>query len=126
MSNREQHRILCVTPFAAHHETLQSVLHSAKYRIASCMTVDQAIAFCISNRVAAIVLDSAFLTEQDWSAVQTFKSICSGVPILVLADNHDEKIPQEVDAVAKTAELILKKLQQLVDRHPPRSKSQSA
>lgn len=79
------------------------------------MTVDHAVAFCINNGVAAIVLDSAFLTENDWSAVQTFKSICSGVPILVLANKDEEKIPQEVDAIVKTPELLIQELRRLTN-----------
>ena len=120
MSNREQHRILCVTRSALHLKILKSVLHSTKYKTAHCMAVDDAVAYCINNRVTAIVLDSAFLKEQDWTAVETFKSICSGVPILVLGEIDDEKIPQGVNAIGKTAELILKELQQLVDSHSPK------
>lgn len=118
---QQQHRILCVTSSAIHHETLHSVIHSAKYKVAYCMTVDHAVAFCINTGVSAIVLDSMLLTAQDWSAVQTFKSICSGVPILVLANKDEEKIPPEVDAVVKTPELLIQELRRLIDGHlPPR------
>ena len=118
MSNRErQHRILCVTSSASHLETLQSVLHSANYKLVCCMTVDHAVAFCVDTRVSAIVLDTEFLTSQDWSVVQTLNSICPGVPVLVLAGNQDNNIPPGVDAVARTPELILRELQRLVDGH---------
>ena len=83
------------------------------------MTVDHAVAFCIDNGVSAIVLDSTFLTAQDWSAVQTFKSICSGVPILVLANQEEENIPPEVDAVVKTPGLLIQELRRLIDGHLP-------
>lgn len=78
------------------------------------MNVDHAVAFCIDNGVSAIVLDAAFLKEQDWFAVQTFKSICSGAPILVLADNHDERIPRGVNVVAATPTLVVQELHRLL------------
>lgn len=115
MSKQEQqHRILYVTPSSINRKALQSVFHSAKYTVVYCMNVDHAVAFCIDNGVSAIVLDAAFLKEQDWFAVQTFKSICSGVPILVLADNHEEEIPLEVNAVAGTAALVVQDLHRLL------------
>lgn len=123
---RQHHRILCVTSSVVHHETLHSVIDSAKYKVAYCMAVDHAVAFCMHNSVSAIVLDSAFLTGKDWSAVQTFKSICSGVPILVLANKDEEKIPPEVDAVVATPELLIQELRRVIDGRLPMSKSQPA
>lgn len=115
MSNREQqHRILYVTPSAINRKALQSVFHATKYKVIYGMNVDHAVAFCIDNGVSAIVLDSTFLTEQDYFGVQTLKSICSGVPVLLLADNHDEKIPQGVDAIAGTPTLVLQELHRLL------------
>lgn len=115
MSKREQkHKVLYVSPSAIHRMDLENVFHAVRYEVVSCMNVDHAIAFCIDNSVSALVLDSEFLTEQDWYAVPTFKSICAGVPILVLADNHHEKIPRAVDAVAGTPALVLQELRQLI------------
>lgn len=71
LKQEQQHRILYVTPSAINRKALQSVFHSAKYTVVYCMNVDHAVAFCIDNGVSAIVLDAAFLKEQDWFAVQT-------------------------------------------------------
>lgn len=115
MSKQEQqYRILYVTPSAISCKALQSVFHSAKYKLVYCMNVDHAVAFCIDNSVSAIVLDAAFLREKDWFAVQTFKSICPGVPILVLADNHDERIPRGINAVAGTPTIVVQELHRLL------------
>ena len=115
MSKREQkHKILYITPSSMDRMALENVFHATRYEVVSCMNVDHAIAFCIDNRVSALVLDSVFLTEQDWFAVPTFKSICAGVPILVLGDNHHEKIPCGVDAVAGTPALVLQELRQFI------------
>lgn len=110
----QQLRILYVTPSAISRKALQSVFHSAKYAVVYCMNVDHAVAFCVDNGVSAIVLEAAFLNEQDWLAVETFKSICSGVPILVLDDNHEERIPLGVNAVAGTPALVVQELHRLL------------
>gem|GEM_PF-1167310 len=119
LSIRKQHRILCVSVSPMNLRAFQCVLRSADYQVVSALSPDQAVAFCVNNAVAAIVLDSEFLTEQGWSVAQTFKSLCPKVPILLcVEDRRRIEIPLAVDALADTPATLLQELKHIVE-HPP-------
>jgi DNA-binding NtrC family response regulator len=119
MFRRDHHRILCVTRSGIHLKTFQSVLSSDNYEVVSAFTSDQAVAFCINNAVAAVVIDSEFLTVDGWSVAQTFKALHPGLPVILLVeDGHEGPIPQAVDAIAKTSADMLQELQRLLDSLP--------
>jgi hypothetical protein len=74
-----------------------------------------AVAFCINNPVAAVVLDSEFFSERGWSLAQTFKSVCPSTPILLFVEDHQyTEIPQAVDAMVETPAGMLQELRRLL------------
>jgi DNA-binding NtrC family response regulator len=93
-----------------------SVLSSAKYEVVPALTADQAVAFCINNVAAAVVLDSEFFTVEGWSVAQTFKSLRPELPIvLFVEESHEMAVPQSVDAIAATGAALLQELHRLLD-----------
>lgn len=116
MTNRVQRRIVCILHSPANRISLPLVLKSARYAVVSDLTADQAVAFCVSNVVAAVVLDSEFFSEGGLSVVQTFKSMCPKVPILLFVDQRPPRAPKNVDAIAHTTEIMLLELVRLFDR----------
>ena len=117
MSRHEKHRILCVSPSRFMLNRMRSSLSSREYEALTADTPEQAVAFCVSNNVAAVVLDSEFATTHGWSAAQTFKSINPHLPVLLLASNHNGHTPVGIDAVAPTVAVMLDKLNLLLTRN---------
>ncbi len=119
MSRRDHHRILCVTDSPMNLKRLHSVLSSTKYEIVSALAADQAVAFCINNAVAAVVLGSEFLTAEGWSVAQTFKSLRPELPVvLFVEDSREMAIPDAVDVIATTEGALLQELQRLLESSP--------
>ena len=117
MWNREQRRIVCVLHSPCHQISLPLALQSARYAVVSAATADQAVAFCVSNSVAAIVLDSEFCGAGGLSVVETFKSLCPKVPILLfVSDRRRRTAPKNVDAIAHTTDVMLLELVRLFGR----------
>ena len=70
----------------------------------------------MNNIVAAVVLNSEFISEEKLSVVETFKSLCPKVPILLFVNDRKHRTtPKYVDAIAHTAETMLLELVRLVD-----------
>jgi hypothetical protein len=69
------------------------------------------VAFCLSNKLHAVVLDSQFVID-GWSA----KMVKPKLPVLLLllGWQEDKKIPDGVDAVAGTHSKLLGKLEKLL------------
>jgi len=113
MTGQGKPRILCVSRSAFQLRTLCSAISSSEYEIISASTPEQAVAVCVSNHVAAVVLDSEFVTD-GWSAAKTFKIVSPHLPV-VLFGNHDHgSCPQGVDAVALTYSILVQKLEALL------------
>ena len=112
----KQQRILCVIHSTSNRKTLPLALQSAQYEVFLALTAEQAVAFCMGNLFAAVVLDSEFLSEAGWSVAQTFKGLYPRLPIvLFLEDHHRAEIPQAVDAIANTATTMLHELGRLLE-----------
>ncbi len=122
MRDREQRRIVCVLHSPSNQKSLPLSLESARYKVVSGLTADQAVAFCMNNIVAAVVLDSEFISEEELSVVETFKSLCPKVLILLFSKGRRPRtMPKYVDAIAHTTEIMLMELARLFDRstgHP--------
>src|SRR5712675_1170000 len=69
MSGREKPRILCVSRSEFQLRTICSAIPSREYEIVSASTPEQAVAVCVNNQLAAVVLDSEFVTD-GWSAAE--------------------------------------------------------
>lgn len=116
MRNREYRKIVCVLHSSSNKGTLPLILKSAEYQVILPLTADEAVAFCISNLVVAVVLDSEFLSEVGWSVAETLKALCPKVPILLFVEPHrDGTMPKGIDATANTGETMLAELNRLCD-----------
>ena len=114
MSRREPHQILCVSQSPSQLKELISAVSSLKYEAVSASSPEQAVACCIGNPLAAIVIDSEFLTEGGWTVPQSIKMVRPDLPIFLLDQEHKGDIPHGVEAVAPTVPLIMEKLAALV------------
>lgn len=84
------------------------------YEVLFASTPEQAVAFCVSDHVSAVVLDSEFSTESGWSAAQTLKMLHPQLPVMLLLSSADDTVPSGVDAVAHSHSHILLKLKVLL------------
>ncbi len=116
MTGREKPRILCVSRSSSQLEAICSALPRREYEVVSASTPEQAVAVCVSNNLAAVVLDSEFSTETGWSAAQTFKMVKPHLPVVLLGHNHRHEPPHGVDAVAPNHSAIQRKLNELLNR----------
>jgi DNA-binding response OmpR family regulator len=116
MTGREKPRILCVSRSSSQLEAICSALPSREYEVLAASTPEQAVAVCVSNNLAAVVLDSEFFTEAGWSAARTFKMVKPHLPVVLLGHNHRQNPPNGVDAVAPNYSAIQHKLNELLNR----------
>jgi len=116
MMGRAKPRILCVSRSSSQLEAIRSALPSKDYEVVAASTPEQAVAVCVSNNLAAVVLGSEFSTETGWSAAQTFKMVKPQLPVVLLGHNHQHLPPDGVDAVAPNYSAIQNKLDELLNR----------
>jgi DNA-binding NtrC family response regulator len=114
MMGRVKPRILCLSVSSFKLTQLCAALPAGLYQVLSASTPEQAVAVCATNNIAALVLDSEFLTDGGSTLAQTFKAVNPHVPIILLEMGHNGDIPAAVDAVATTSEMMLKKLAVLI------------
>lgn len=117
MSGRDKTRILCVSRSPVQLKQMRLALSSAKYDALSASTPEQAVAVCVSNQLAAVVLDSEFLTD-GWSAPQTLKMVNPRVPVVLLGWPKNGEPPHGVDAIAETYSHLVHKLEALLKSRP--------
>jgi DNA-binding response OmpR family regulator len=116
MKGREKPRILCVSRSSSKLEAICVALPRKEYEVVSATTPEQAVAVCVSNNLAAVVLDSEFSTETGWSAARTFKLVRPHLLVVLLGHDHQQQPPQGVDAVALNYSAIQHKLNELLNR----------
>jgi CheY-like chemotaxis protein len=117
MSGHRKPRILCVSRSEYQLRTICSSIPSQEYEIVSASTPEQAVAVCVSNQLAAVVLDSEFVTD-GWSAAKTLKLVNPKVPVVLLGWNDDKDAPHGVDAIAATYSHLAHKLEALLKTRP--------
>jgi CheY-like chemotaxis protein len=117
MSGHGKPRILCVSRSEFQLRTICSAIPSQEYDVVSASTPEQAVAVCASNQLAAVVLDSEFVTD-GWSAAKTLKLVNPSVPVVLLGWPNNEGAPHGVDAIAETYALLVHKLEALLRQHP--------
>jgi CheY-like chemotaxis protein len=116
MMGREKPRILCVSRSSSKLEAICSALPRREYEVVSATTPEQAVAVCVNNNLAAVVLDSEFSTETGWSAARTFKLVRPHLLVVLLGHDHQQPPPPGVDAVALNYSAIQHKLNELLNR----------
>jgi DNA-binding response OmpR family regulator len=116
MMGREKPRILCVSRSASQLEAIRSALPSRDFEVVDASTPEQAVAVCVSNNLAAVVLDSEFFTETGWSAARTLKMVKPHLPVVLLGHNHRQNPPNGIDAIATNYSSIQHTLNELLNR----------
>ena len=115
MMGQAKPRILCVSRSSSRLTAICAALSHREYEVLGAATPEQAVAVCVSNNLAAVVLDSEFFTETGWSAAQTFKMVKPHLPVVLLGHNHHQALPPGVDAVALDHSAIQHKLSGLLN-----------
>jgi len=91
---------------AGHYDELERVLRETGYTIVAPSTTDQAVAVCLHNRIAAVVMDEGMLSDvEDWSLARSFKGVSPNTPIVLMARDpgaHAE-LPPGVDCVVSAS-----------------------
>jgi DNA-binding NtrC family response regulator len=114
MLGRDKPRILCVSRSPYQLRAMRSAFPASEYQVLAASTPEQAVAVCLNNRIAAVVLDSEFSTESGWSASRTLKMVNPQLRVMLLLKNGDGTVPSGVDAVAPNHFHMLIKLKVLL------------
>lgn len=114
MPGRVKPRILCLSVSSLKLTQMCAALPAREYQVLSASNPAQAVAVCATNNIAAVVLDSEFLTDGGSTLAQTFKAVNPHALIVLLERGHNGDVPDAVDAVATTKEMMLKKLAALI------------
>jgi DNA-binding NtrC family response regulator len=114
VTGRVKPRILCLSVSFSRLAQMCAALPAGLYQVLSASSPAHAVAACANNKIAAVVLDSEFLTDGGITLPQTFKALNPNLPIVLLELGHNGDIPEAVDAVATTSKMMLKKLAVLI------------
>ena len=93
---------------------MRSAFPAIEYQVISASTPEQAVAVCLNNHIAAVVLDSEFCTEAGWSAAQTLKMVNPQLPVMLLLKSAEGCVPCGVNAVTDSHSDMLPKLKELL------------
>jgi len=107
-------RILCVSHSSFQLKAMRELFPPRDYQVFSASTPDQAVAVCVSNQLAAVVLDSEFTSDGGWSAPQSLRIVNAQLPILLLDKGHTGNLPPGVDAVVTSYGAVLDTVQMLL------------
>jgi DNA-binding NtrC family response regulator len=111
---RAKPRILCLSVSSLKLAQMCAALPARQFQALSASSPAQAVAACATNNIAAVVLDSEFVTNGGSTLAQTFKAVNPHLPIILLETGHNGDLPEAVDAVATTRKMMLKKLAALI------------
>ena len=95
-------RILCLACSSEAFLALKLALKNSRYSAITASTSDQAVAICVSQIVAAAVVDAKSIRDQEWSVVKTLKGVRASLPVILLEDrvgDRESQLPEGVDAV---------------------------
>ncbi len=94
-------------------------LKAAALDVTLALTSDSAVALCLSNQFAAVVLDAALIRKNDWTVAQSLKLINPSLPIVLLnyrSNRPGDTLPPNIDVLATYGDLddLLSKLRKLL------------
>ena len=119
----KRQRILLVSDSADRLEVLYGAIRTTGYDVLTAATTDRAVAMCMADHVAAVVLDSNMLRNSAWSVAHTFKMIRANLPVVLLEERVAQRgAPAEgVDAVVQRGRhrQVSEVLAKLLDRTIP-------
>ncbi len=112
-------RILCLACSSEGLSALENALKNSRYSAITASTSDQAVAICVSQFVAAAVVDARSIRDQEWSVVKTLKGVRASLPVILLDDqdgHRESPLREGVDAVVSisSTEALCSKLDALI------------
>jgi DNA-binding NtrC family response regulator len=112
---------------------LESILRRKGYTVVVPSTSDQAVAVCLHNQIAAVLMDRKSLIEgDDWSLAQSLKMVSPNTPIVLMIEADRMKTfeaPSGVDCVvsdedgAKVFQALKQCMRESAERIQSRAKS---
>ena len=106
---REQRvpQILCLAQSSRDMTPILREVKISGFEITVAFAADQGVAVCVGNQVAAILLDAAFIRNDDWTVARSLKLVKPGIPILLLdcrGRSRGKDLPPDIDAVATSSD----------------------
>lgn len=92
---------------AGHYEKLERILLTRGYTVVVPPSSDHAVAFCLHNRVAAVLIDEHTGTEvEEWSLARSLKAVSPNTSVLLLLQDPGirSELPPGVDCVVNESE----------------------
>ena len=116
-------RILILAQPSPNLSALLTRIKARELDVTLALTCDFAVALCVGNHFAAVVLDAALIRNDDWTVAKSLKLVQPSLPILLLdprSTGRRASLPQDTDALASydPSDVLLKLDQLLVDRTP--------
>lgn len=116
-------RILILARSSPELTALLARIKAAALEATLALTPDSAVALCVGNHFAAVVLEAALLRNDDWTVAKSLKLVQPGLPILLLDSRSTGRrapLPPDADALASyDAKDVLLKLDQLLSHRAP-------
>jgi DNA-binding response OmpR family regulator len=107
-SEERRERVLCLAHSTALLEQMRKALKAYSFDLLGAFTADQGVAICVSQWIAAAILEADMIRAQDWSVVQTLKMIRPNLPILLLDERQRDRgdlPPEGVDSLVSKASM---------------------
>jgi DNA-binding response OmpR family regulator len=122
-SEKRRERVLCLAGSGALLEQMQKALKAYSFDLLGAFTADQGVAICVSEWIAAAILEANMVRAQDWSVVQTLKMIRPNLPILLLDERQRDRgdlPPRGVDSLVSRASMtdLVSKLRLILEEGP--------
>jgi DNA-binding NarL/FixJ family response regulator len=92
---------------AGHYESLERLLLTRGYTVVVPPTSDQAVAVCLHNRIAAVLIDEGTATDvEEWSLARSLKAVSPNTPVLLLVRDPSahRNLPPGVDCIVSESE----------------------
>lgn len=116
-------RILVLAQPSPNLSALLTQIKARALDVTLALTSESAVAVCVSNHFAAVVLDAALIRNDDWTVAKSLKFVQPSLPILLLdsrSTGRGASLPPDTDALASydPRDVLLKLDQLLFDRTP--------
>lgn len=87
--NAKSLRVLCVAQSLARLEALQGAIAENGYSVSLAFTADHAVAACVGNEFAAVVLDAEMIRAAGSGVAEAIKMVRPRLPILLIDHRED-------------------------------------
>lgn len=116
-------RILILAQPSPNLSALLAQIKAKALDVTLALTSDSAVALCVGNHFAAVLLDAALIRNDDWTVAKSLKFVQPSLPILLLdprITGRRASLPPDTDVLASCdpKDVLLKLDQLLVDRTP--------